>query len=40
MARTKLIRAATASLKACVVVPGMFISTLPVQPVGTAFVAA
>src|ERR1019366_8084042 len=35
IARNQLIRAATASLNACAVVPGMFESTLPVQPVGT-----
>src|ERR1035437_7886355 len=33
-----MIRAATASLNSCVVVPGMFESTLPVQPVGTVMV--
>src|SRR6478672_2659635 len=35
MARNQLIRDATASLNACVVVPGTFATTLPVQPIGT-----
>ena len=35
MARNQLSRVATASLNACVVVPGIFAATLPVQPMGT-----
>src|SRR4051812_24260267 len=35
MARNQFSRVATASLNACVVVPGIFAATLPVQPMGT-----
>src|SRR3954452_14146891 len=40
MARNQLMRATTASLKACEVVPGTFAATSPVQLIGTDAVGA